>query len=175
MIMIRDSIRIELMGATLQPETPYRVQSAWWHMLAGYGMDLDGMTTFASACDDMVVQKNIPIYSVCEHHLLPMFGVAHIGYIPNGQIIGLSKLKRIADVYARRLQVQERLTGQVGDALQSILEPRGVAVVTKMRHLCMEMRGIETAGTETIAHCLHGAMRDGDARSEFLSLVNGSL
>ena len=122
--------------------------------------------------DQMVTVKDIPIYSHCEHHLAPIFGTATISYIPNGKIVGLSKLSRLADMYARRLQVQERLTDQIADALFEHLEAKGVGVVIKARHMCMESRGICQQGHHTITTALRGAMRDEpDTRAEFLRLA----
>ena len=123
----------------------------------------------------MVIVKDIPIYSHCEHHLAPIFGTVTIAYIPNGQIVGLSKLSRLADVFARRLQVQERLTNQIADALQENLDPKGVGVILRARHLCMESRGVCQQGHVTITSALRGALRDSpEARAEFMALAKQS-
>ena len=125
----------------------------------------------AESYDEMVLVKNIPIYSQCEHHLVPFFGVAHIAYIPNGKIVGLSKLSRVADIFARRLQVQERLTNQIADALEDNLQPRGIAVVLECRHLCMEARGICQQGHTTVTSAMRGVLLNNSAaRNEFLRL-----
>jgi len=156
-------------------ETPSRVAKAWQHWSSGYNVDPstvlkefeDGGETY----DEMIVVKDIPFYSHCEHHLAPFFGTANIGYIPNGKIVGLSKLSRLLDVFANRLQVQERLTTQVADALMDHLKPRGAAVSIRARHLCMESRGIKRQGSETVTNVLRGVFRtDTAARAEFLGL-----
>lgn len=158
-------------------ETPDRVKKAWTFWTKGYEMDAGSiLKTFedgADGCDEMVVVKDIPFYSHCEHHMAPIFGTASIAYIPDGKIVGLSKLSRLLEMYARRLQVQERLTNQVADALQEHLEPIGVGVVIKARHLCMESRGVCQQGHHTITSALRGAMKDQEAtRAEFLSICN---
>lgn len=156
-------------------ETPARFAKAWATLTSGYQMDpkavLKCFEDGAENVDQMVFQRNIPLYSVCEHHLLPFFGVAHIAYIPNGRVVGLSKLCRLLEIYSRRIQVQERLTRQVADAMMEVLAPEGVGVVIECRHLCMEMRGIQRTGTVTVTSALHGCMKDEpDARAEFLAL-----
>ena len=124
----------------------------------------------------MVVVRNIEVYSLCEHHLLPFFGKAHVAYIPDGRILGLSKIPRIVDMFARRLQVQERLTTQIADALQSVLEPQGVGVVIEATHLCMAMRGVEKQNSSAVTSSLTGCLRDDDkSRNEFLSLIGSAL
>ncbi len=158
-------------------ETPARVVKAWADWTSGYGQDpADVLKVFedgAEDCDEMVVVKNLPFYSHCEHHLAPIFGVATIGYIPDGKIVGLSKLSRLLNIYARRLQVQERLTSQVSRALDVHLKPLGVGVVIKARHMCMESRGVCEQGHHTITSSLKGAMKtDPAARAEFMALVN---
>lgn len=157
-------------------ETPARVVKAWKHWCSGYGKDAgallkvfeDGGETY----DQMVLVKDIPIYSHCEHHLAAIIGTASIAYIPNGKIVGLSKLSRLADMFARRLQVQERLTDQIADALFRHLQPKGVGVLIKARHLCMESRGICQQGHHTVTTALRGVMKDEpDTRAEFLRLA----
>lgn len=157
-------------------ETPKRFLKAWDHHTSGYGQDpaeiLKVFKDGAEKCDEMVLIRNIPVYSHCEHHLAPFFGVAHVGYIPKGGIVGLSKLSRLVDVFARRLQVQERLTNQIADALVKHLAPLGVAVVIECRHLCMESRGIQQQGSSTITSAMRGAIReDSKARAEVMALI----
>lgn len=157
-------------------ETPKRFLKAWDHFTSGYGKDaFEVLKVFedgAEDCDEMVLVRNIPVYSQCEHHLVPFFGVAHVAYIPNGKIVGLSKLSRVVDIFARRLQVQERLTNQIAQALQDNLEPLGVGVVLECRHLCMESRGICQQGHTTITSSMKGVFRDDPAtRAEFLGLI----
>ena len=157
-------------------ETPHRVAKAWRHWCSGYGKDpKDILKVFedgAEKYDQLVTVKDIPIYSTCEHHLAPIFGTCTISYIPDGRIVGLSKLSRLADMYARRLQVQERLTKQIADALMQNLQPLGVGVVIKARHMCMEARGVCQQGHYTITSAVHGVLRsDPSARSEFMALA----
>lgn len=157
-------------------ETPHRVAKAWKHWCGGYGKDpkeiLKVFEDGAEKHDQMVTVKDIPIYSHCEHHMAPIFGTVTISYIPNGKIVGLSKLSRLADMYARRLQVQERLTDQIADALFEHLDAVGVGVVIKARHMCMESRGVCQQGHHTVTTALRGAMRDEpDTRAEFLRLA----
>jgi GTP cyclohydrolase I len=160
-------------------ETPLRVAKAWREWTKGYNMDpKDVLKTFedgAEGTDSMVLQTDVPVYSHCEHHLAAIFGVAHIAYIPNGTVIGLSKVKRLVDVFAKRLQVQERLTQQIADALQDYLNPLGVGVILKCRHMCMESRGIHQHGIQTTTSALRGTMKDEQAcRAEFLALIEMS-
>ena len=157
-------------------ETPHRVAKAWRHWCGGYSKDpraiLKVFEDGAEKHDQMVTVRDIPIYSHCEHHLAPIFGTVTISYIPNGRIVGLSKLSRLADMYARRLQVQERLTDQIADALFEHLGAKGVGVVIKARHMCMESRGICQQGHHTVTTALRGAMKDEpDTRAEFLRLA----
>jgi GTP cyclohydrolase I len=157
-------------------ETPARVAKAWLFWCSGYERDpMEVLKTFqdgAEGCDEMVVVKDIPFYTHCEHHLTPFFGTATIAYLPAGKVVGLSKLSRVLDIFARRLQVQERLTTQVADALVAGLEPKGVGVVIKARHLCMESRGVCQQGHHTVTSALRGAIRDeSSARAEFLALA----
>ena len=156
-------------------KTPERVASALAYLTRGYGEDVRavvGDAVFAEAHESMVMVRDIELYSLCEHHLLPFFGKAHIAYIPNGRIVGLSKLPRLVDMFARRLQVQERLTGEIAAALQQVLAPHGVGVVVEAYHLCMMMRGVEKQNARTITSALLGVFRD-DARTrqEFLELA----
>lgn len=158
-------------------ETPARVVKAWRHWCSGYGKDAGAILKVfedgAEKYDQMVVVKDIPIYSHCEHHLAAIIGTASIAYIPNGKIVGLSKLSRLADMFARRLQVQERLTDQIADALVEHLQPLGVGVLIKARHLCMESRGVCQQGHHTITTALRGAIKNEDqTRAEFLKLTN---
>lgn len=154
-------------------ETPMRVMKAWNHWFGGYAINpADLLKVFedgAGDYDEMVLVRDIPIYSKCEHHIADIFGTACIAYIPNGKIVGLSKLSRLADCFARRLQVQERLTVQIADALVEHLQPRGVGVLIRARHMCMESRGICQQGHHTVTTALRGAMKDDPrTRSEFL-------
>jgi GTP cyclohydrolase I len=154
--------------------TPGRMARAYAEMFAPQPFDL---TTFPNdeGYDELVLARSIPVRSVCEHHLLPFVGIAHVGYLPGARIVGLSKLARVVDMFARRPQVQERLTTQVADWLQTHLQPRGVGVVVEAEHLCMTVRGVNAAGAATITSALHGHLRsDAAARAEFFALaVNG--
>jgi GTP cyclohydrolase I len=157
-------------------ETPKRVAKAWAFWTAGYKMDpiseIKAFADGAERCDEMIIVKDIPIYSHCEHHMAAIIGTATIAYIPDGKIVGLSKLARVADIFARRLQVQERLTNQIADALVDGLDPKGVGVVITARHLCMESRGVCKQGQTTTTSALRGVFRENsETRSEFLSLV----
>lgn len=157
-------------------ETPARMAKAWRHWTGGYAQRPEDLlkvfTDGAEKCDEMVIVKDIPFYSQCEHHLAPFFGTASIGYIPNGNIVGLSKLSRLTDMFARRLQVQERLTNQIADAIETHLHARGVGVVVRARHLCMESRGVCQQGHHTVTSALRGVMRDqAETRAEFMTLV----
>lgn len=156
-------------------ETPDRVAKAWAFWLSGYDRDpVDVLKVFedgAEGYDEMVMVKDIPVYSKCEHHLADIFGTATIAYIPNGKVVGLSKLSRLTDIFARRLQVQERLTCQIADALQEHLEPKGCGVILKCRHLCMESRGLCQQGHHTVTSALRGVLKEGEPRSEFLRLA----
>lgn len=158
-------------------ETPGRVVKAWEEWTGGYKQDpADVLKSFedgAEGCDEMVLVKDIPVYSHCEHHLAPFFGVAHVAYLPEDRIVGLSKLPRLVDVYAKRLQVQERLTNQIADALDKGLKPKGVGVIVECRHLCMESRGIKRQGASTTTSAMRGAFRNQATRQEMLSLIRG--
>ncbi len=156
-------------------DTPSRVARAYRELLAGMRMDPADVltTTFDIGHDEMILVKDIELWSMCEHHLVPFTGVAHVGYIPaeDGRITGLSKLARLVDVYARRPQVQERLTTQVADALMTILNPRGVIVVMEAEHLCMAMRGVHKPGSKTVTSAVRGIMHNAATRSEAMSLI----
>ena len=158
-------------------ETPARVARAYREIFAGLTMDARDVltTTFDLGHEEMVIVRDIEVYSTCEHHLVPFHGVAHVGYIPgaDGRITGLSKLARLVDVYARRPQVQERLTSQIADALVEVLDPRGVLVVVECEHLCMSMRGVRKPGSRTVTSAVRGQMRDPATRAEAMSLVLG--
>jgi GTP cyclohydrolase I len=158
-------------------DTPARVARAYAEIFAGLRQDPREVlsTTFDLVHDEMILVKDIEVYSTCEHHLVPFHGVAHIGYIPgtNGTITGLSKLARLVDVYAKRPQVQERLTTQIADALVDILAPRGAIVVVECEHLCMSMRGIRKPGAKTVTSAVRGQLRDSATRAEAMSLILG--
>ena len=157
--------------------TPERVEAAYGWLTRGYGLsvrDAVGDAVFEETHQNMVVVRDIQFYSMCEHHLLPFFGLAHLAYIPDGRIIGLSKLPRIVDVFARRLQVQERMTDQIAEAIMDVLNPRGVGIVVEATHLCMAMRGVEKQNSRTVTSSLLGIFRsDPRTRSEFLRLAHG--
>jgi GTP cyclohydrolase I len=157
-------------------ETPARVAKAWKHWTSGYDQDpaaiLKAFEDGAEEYNELIVVRGIPVYSHCEHHLAPFFGKATVGYVPNGKIVGLSKLTRLVDVFAKRLQVQERMTIQIANALMEALEPKAVGVVIKCRHMCMESRGIRTPGEETITSAMLGELQPNLAlRTEFLALA----
>jgi GTP cyclohydrolase IA len=156
--------------------TPLRVAASLAYLTRGYEQDVHdvvGAGVFAEAHENMVMVRDIELYSLCEHHMLPFFGKAHVAYIPNGRIMGLSKVARLVDVFARRLQVQERLTEQIGKAIEEVLAPRGVGVVVEAAHLCMMMRGVEKQNSLTITSSLRGVFRDDPkTRDEFLRLAH---
>jgi GTP cyclohydrolase I len=159
-------------------DTPARVARAYVEQLAGMRQRPEDVlnTVFDADHDEMVIVKDIEVYSLCEHHLVPFHGVAHVGYTPNekGQITGLSKLARLVDVYARRPQVQERMTSQIADALMEVLQPRGVIVVVEAEHLCMTMRGVRKPGAKTLTSAVRGDFRDQPStRAEAMSLILG--
>ncbi|HKG52594.1 MAG TPA: GTP cyclohydrolase I FolE [Actinomycetales bacterium] len=169
---------LSALGVSLDAEgtrdTPRRMAEAYAELFEPRPFDL---TTFPNeeGYDELVLARSIPMQSVCEHHLLPFVGVAHVGYLPGGRILGLSKLARVVEMFARRPQVQERLTRQVADWLQDHLDPRGVGVVIEAEHMCMSLRGVRAAGTTTLTSALHGLVRDQPAtRAEFLALTTGS-
>ena len=156
-------------------ETPERVSEALRYLTEGYGIDAwdsIGDSVFEQAYDEMVIVRDIQFYSLCEHHLLPFFGVCHVAYLPKGKVVGLSKIPRLVDTFAHRLQVQERLTREIAEGLQQVVEPRGVGVVIEARHLCMEMRGVRKHATDTVTSCMLGGFRqDPRTRGEFLNLI----
>jgi GTP cyclohydrolase I len=156
-------------------KTPHRVAKAWRELTSGYRVDVDAMINnalFTESYNEMVLVRDISFYSLCEHHMLPFFGRAHVAYLPNKKIIGLSKIPKLVEIFARRLQVQERLTLQVAETLEAKLKPRGVAVVLEARHLCMEMRGAESHLSPTTTSCMLGTFqRDARTRKEFLELI----
>jgi len=159
-------------------KTPQRVSSAMHWLTRGYRIDPDKLirdAMFEEDHEQMVLVRDIDLYSMCEHHMLPFFGKAHVGYIPNGRIVGLSKIPRVVEVFARRLQVQERLTDQIADALQETLRPHGVGVVVEAFHLCMMMRGVEKQHSKTITSSLRGIFRsEQQTRDEFMRLVQSA-
>jgi GTP cyclohydrolase I len=157
-------------------DTPRRVADSLRFLTEGYELDpaeIVGDALFSEDYDDMVVVRDVNFFSLCEHHLLPFFGRVHVAYLPKGKVVGLSKVPRVIDAFAHRLQLQERLTRQIAEALNEVLEPNGVAVVIEARHLCMEMRGVEKQDSDTLTSCMLGAFRD-DARtrSEFFELIH---
>lgn len=173
---------ITLLGEDVEREglqkTPERVAKAMQYLTTGYQQDareILNSAKFTESYSEMVIVKDIELYSLCEHHMLPFFGKAHIAYIPNGYITGLSKLARVVDVYARRLQVQERMTHQILDAIQDTLQPLGVAVVIEAQHLCMMMRGVQKQNSVTTTSAFSGQFEDGRTRSEFMRLLGQSI
>ncbi len=159
--------------------TPKRVDQALRFLTSGYRMDADRVLNnalFDVAYDEMVIVRDIELFSLCEHHLLPFFGKCHVGYIPNGRVIGLSKIPRLVDMYAHRLQVQERLTMQIAEIIHAKIKPRGVAVVIEAQHLCMIMRGVEKQNSVAVTSSMHGVFKDNqNTRNEFLNLVRHQL
>jgi len=160
-------------------KTPSRVAKAWNFFSKGYNQSLEELINnaiFNEDARDMVIVRDIEFFSLCEHHLLPFFGKAHVGYIPNGKVIGLSKIPRIIDMFARRLQVQERLTHQIADAIKNVLEPKGVAVVLEGRHMCMQMRGVEKQNSFAATSAMSGQFKkSAETRSEFLAITNRNI
>ena len=159
--------------------TPVRVAKAWDFLTQGYGVDLDEITNgaiFDEQYDEMVAVKRIRFFSMCEHHMLPFYGYCNVAYIPNGRVIGLSKIPRIVDMFARRLQLQERLTTQIAETLQKVLKPRGIGVVIEAYHLCMMMRGVEKQDSmTTTSEMLGGFKSNPQTRQEFLNLIGMNL
>ncbi len=174
---------LELIGEDPKREglakTPHRVFKAFKHMCEGYDMDprkVLGDALFESSNDEMVLVRDIEFYSLCEHHLLPIIGRAHVAYIPDGRVVGLSKIPRMVNIFARRLQIQEQMTEQIADAITETIKPKGVAVVLEARHMCMEMRGVEKINSTTISSALRGLFKsDAKTREEFMSMVNAPL
>ncbi|MBE7440497.1 MAG: GTP cyclohydrolase I FolE [Spirochaetales bacterium] len=156
-------------------DTPQRVEKAWEFLCSGYKRNLTevvGGALFKEESTGMVLIRDIEVYSMCEHHLLPFYGKAHVGYLPRGRVIGLSKVPRIVEMFARRLQVQERLTDQIGKAVREVLQPLGVAVVLKCKHMCMMMRGVEKQNSEVFTSYMDGAFeKEEKTRIEFLDLI----
>ena len=173
---------IENLGEDVNREglikTPERVAKAMQYLTHGYGLDPLEILRSAMFTEDhqqMIVVKDIEVYSMCEHHMLPFFGKAHIAYIPNGKIVGLSKIPRVVDAFARRMQVQERLTDQIKNCIQDALNPLGVAVVIEAQHMCMQMRGIQKQNSVTTTSSFTGAFEKDKTRKEFISLVSNKL
>ena len=160
-------------------KTPSRVSKAWQFFSKGYNQDIKAVINnaiFKEDAKDMVIVRDIEFFSLCEHHLIPFFGRAHVGYIPNGKVIGLSKIPRIIDMFSRRLQVQERLTHQIADALNQVLAPKGVSVVMEGRHMCMQMRGVEKQNSFTSTSAMSGQFKkSAETRAEFLSIISRSI
>lgn len=175
------AVREMLLGIGEDPDrdglkdTPGRVRRSMAFLTDGYTKNVEevlGSAVFEESYDEVVIVRDIEMYSMCEHHMLPFFGKCHIAYIPDGKIVGLSKLPRIVDVFSRRLQVQERMTTQIAHALDELLHPKGVAVVSEAYHLCMMMRGVQKQNSSTVASCMLGAFRyDNKTRQEFLDLI----
>lgn len=181
--MIADNIKEILEQIGEDPErqglvkTPHRVEEAFKFLTQGYNQNPEEILKSAMFDEDyrqMVIVKDIEFYSLCEHHLLPFFGKAHVAYIPNGKITGLSKIARVVDVYARRLQVQERLTTEIKDCIQNTLQPLGVMVVIEAEHLCMQMRGVQKQHSVTVTSDFTGAFNRQETRAEFMSLIHKS-
>jgi len=171
---------LELLGEDTQREglveTPKRVAKAWEFLTEGYHQDPEAILNkalFSSSNDEMVVVRDIEFYSNCEHHMLPIIGRVHVAYIPDGKVVGLSKIPRIVNVFARRLQIQEQLTEQIADAIANTINPKGVAVVVHARHMCMEMRGVQKINSTTVSSALRGLFKsDHRTRAEFYNIIN---
>jgi len=171
---------LELIGEDPKREgllkTPSRVAKAFKFLTEGYSQDpkeILNQALFSSSNDEMVLLRDIEFYSMCEHHMLPIIGRAHVAYIPDGKVVGLSKIPRIVNVFARRLQIQEQMTEQIADAIRDAIKPKGVAVVLHARHMCMEMRGVEKVNSTTVSSALRGLFKsDERTRSEFYNLIN---
>ena len=181
---MQQAVRTLLIGLGEDPDreglidTPKRVVKALKFLTSGYNQSLDELlngAVFHEDTNEMVLVRDIDLFSSCEHHILPILGRAHVAYIPNGKVIGLSKVARICEMYARRLQVQERLTAQIADALQGLLQPQGVAVVVEATHMCMVMRGVQKSGSWTVTSAMKGVFaNDARTRQEFMSLIRHS-
>jgi len=160
-------------------KTPARVRKAYEFMCQGYKQDpikILNSALFSTTNDEMVVVKDIEFYSMCEHHMLPIIGKAHVAYIPDGKVVGLSKIPRIVNVFARRLQIQEQMTEQIADAISEAINPKGVAVVLDARHMCMEMRGVEKINSTTVTSALRGAFKENKkTKDEFMSIISSSF
>jgi len=159
-------------------KTPERIAKALLYLTQGYDLDAKDILNSAMFKEDysqMVIVKDIEVYSMCEHHMLPFFGKAHVAYIPNGHVVGLSKIPRVVDVYARRLQVQERLTNEIRDCIQDALQPLGVGIVIECRHLCMSMRGVQKQNSVTTTSAFTGEFLKEKTRTEFLNLISAKL
>lgn len=176
--------QLQLLGEDPEREgllrTPHRVARSLQFLTQGYELDLDALLNraifSADGADEMVVVKDIEFYSLCEHHMLPFIGKAHVAYLPQGKIVGLSKIPRIVDMFSRRLQVQERLTVQIAKAIESVLDPAGVGVILEARHFCMMMRGVQKQDSSTTTSCMLGRFKsDAKTRSEFLDLTSRRL
>jgi len=171
---------LELLGENPEREgllkTPSRVAKAWEFLTEGYHQDpkeILNQALFSTSNDEMVVVRDIEFYSTCEHHMLPIIGRAHVAYIPDGKVVGLSKIPRIVNVFARRLQIQEQMTEQIADAISESINPKGVAVVLHARHMCMEMRGVQKINSTTVSSALRGLFKsDQRTRSEFYNIIN---
>lgn len=159
-------------------KTPERVAKALQYLTSGYDLDPSEIlksAIFHEEYDEMVIVKGIEVYSMCEHHMLPFFGKAHVAYIPNGKIVGLSKIPRIVDAFSRRLQVQERLTTEIRDCINEVLQPKGVAVVIEASHMCMQMRGVQKQNSTTTSSSFTGAFEKDSTRKEFINLLSANL
>jgi GTP cyclohydrolase I len=182
--MLEDLVKQTLIEIGEDPDreglikTPERVARSLKFLTRGYTQDINKVINgaiFTQDCDDMVIVKDIEFYSLCEHHMLPFFGKCHIGYIPKGKVFGVSKLARLVDVFARRLQIQERMTQQIAQQIFEIIEPEGVGVIVEAQHLCMRMRGVEKQNSQMVTSSMLGSFRKETAtRMEFLSLVNAN-
>ncbi|MBL57002.1 MAG: GTP cyclohydrolase I FolE [Flavobacteriales bacterium] len=159
-------------------KTPERVAKALQYLTHGYDLnpeDILKSALFSEEYDEMVIVKDIEVFSMCEHHMLPFFGKAHVAYIPDGKIVGLSKIPRVVDAFARRLQVQERLTTEIRDCIQSVLQPKGVAVVIEASHMCMQMRGVQKQNSTTTSSSFTGTFEKDSTRKEFINLLSANL
>ena len=181
-LMVNYKEVLDLLGEDSKREgllkTPERLAKAMQYLTQGYELDAHAIINsakFHEPVSEMIVVKDIEIYSMCEHHMLPFFGKAHIAYIPNGKIVGLSKIPRIVDAFARRMQVQERLTDQIKDCIQEALNPLGVAVVIEAQHMCMQMRGIQKQNSVTTTSSFTGAFEKDKTRKEFISLISNKF